>query len=114
MTWPKKAIETKGIIASVGPEETVGAKGYKIRRIRVIPEGESSPLEVEFFGRNIPEGIDKAMPGDKCRFSFLVSQHEWNGKTFTKLDGQYIEFAGSGNGAEVAAPNDADDEPMPF
>lgn len=110
MNWPESPLELTGVISTVGAEETVGAKGYKVRKIRVIPDGFSGPLEFEFFGKNIPADIGEVQPGARCRVGFSVAQRDWNGRTFTKLDGIALTEAEEGGEGEKAKG----EEEIPF
>jgi hypothetical protein len=76
-----------GIVAAVGPVETVGAKAHKKQIVAVTTDGQyPQTIGVEFFGKNQPlvDNLD-IREGDRIRCHCNINGREHNGRYYVTL-----------------------------
>ena len=90
-----------GIVAAVGPVETVGAKAHKKQIVAVTTDGQyPQTIGVEFFGKNQPlvDNLD-IQEGDRVRLHCNINGREHGGRYYVTLSAWKAE-----TDADTAAP----------
>jgi hypothetical protein len=104
------ALIMRGTFENISPVEERGK--YQKRTVD-IKRGKYTTT-FEFFGEQLPEGLDDFAAGDEVAVRFWISQREYNGRVYTSLKAKSIERIGAEAEADEA---DADADlgaEMPF
>ena len=94
------ALIMRGTFQNISPVEE---RGKYLKRTLDIQRGKYTTT-FEFFGEQLPEGLDDFAAGDEVAVRFWISQREYNGRVYTSLKAKSIDRIG----AETAEADEAD------
>lgn len=105
------ALVMRGTFQNISPVEE---RGKYQKRTLDIQRGKYT-TSFEFFGEQLPEGLDDFAAGDEVAVRFWISQREYNGRVYTSLKAKSIERIGGAEADADEADADADlGAGMPF